>query len=104
MPVTDLSCGTLKRQPLPRNRGLRTTTHVHRSIRLLELAISVYTLVAIIKKRLKIDVSFYTILKILSLFIFKQIQLNKPIDDMTYNPDERDRDNQLNLFNSTLGH
>jgi len=41
--------------------------HVHRSIRLLELAISVYGLVAIIKKRLKIDVSFYTILQILSL-------------------------------------
>jgi len=28
-------------------------------------------LVAIIKKRLKIDVSFYTILQILSLIIFK---------------------------------
>jgi len=30
--------------------------------------------VAIIKKRLKIDVSFYMILQILSLVIFKQIQ------------------------------
>jgi len=30
-----------------------------RYIRLLELAISIYVLVAIIKKRLKIDVSFY---------------------------------------------
>jgi len=37
-------------------------------------AISVYVLVAIIKKRLKIDVSFYTILQILSLIIFEQIQ------------------------------
>ena len=46
-------------------------THVHRYIRLLELAISVYVLVAIIKKRLKIDVSFYTILQILSLIIFE---------------------------------
>jgi len=55
MPVTDLSGGTLRCQPLPRNCGLRTTTHVHRYIRLLELAISVYVLVAIIKKRLKID-------------------------------------------------
>jgi len=76
MPVTDLSGGTLKCQPLPRDCGLRTTTpvqmtHVHRYIRLLELAISVYVLVAIIKKRLKIDVSFYTILQILSLIIFK---------------------------------
>jgi len=39
-------------------------------IRLLELASSVYGLVAIIKKRLKIDVSFYTILQIPSLIIF----------------------------------
>jgi len=71
MPVTDLSCGTLRYRPLPRNCGLRTTTRVHRYIRLLELAISVYVLVAIIKKRLKIDVSFYTILQILSRIIFK---------------------------------
>jgi len=61
MPVTDLSCSTLRRQPLPRNCGLRTTTHVYRYICLLEIAISVYGLVPIIKKRLKIDVSFYTI-------------------------------------------
>jgi len=50
---------------------LRITTPAHRSIRLLELAISVYGLVAIIKKRLKIDISFYTILQILSLVVFK---------------------------------
>jgi len=43
---------------------------VHRYIRLLELAISVHVLVAIIKKRLKINVSFYTVLQILSLIIF----------------------------------
>jgi len=38
---------------------------------LLELASSVYVLMAIIKKRLKIDVSFYTILQILSFIIFE---------------------------------
>jgi len=47
--------------------------HVYRSIHLLKLAISVYGLVAIIKKRLKIDVSFHTIPQILSLIIFEQI-------------------------------
>jgi len=73
MPVTDLSCGTLRWQPLPQNCGLGTTTHVHRYIRLLETAVFVYVLVAIIKNRLKIDVSFYTILQILSLIIFEQI-------------------------------
>jgi len=41
---------------------------------LLELAVSVYVLVAITKKRLKIDVSFYTILQILSRIIFEQVQ------------------------------
>jgi len=41
MPVADLSSGTLRWQPLPRNCGLRTATHVHRYIRLLELAISI---------------------------------------------------------------
>jgi len=44
-----------------------------RYIHLLEIAISVYGLVAIIKNRLKIDVSFYTILQILSLIILEQI-------------------------------
>ena len=36
--------------------------HVHKYIRLLEIATSVYVLVAIIKKRLKIAVRFHTIL------------------------------------------
>jgi len=89
MPVTDWSGGTLRCQLLPRNCGLRTTTHIHRYIRLLELAISVYVLAVIIKKRLKIDVSFY----------FKQIQRDQLIKDEAYNPDEGDNDNQLNLFN-----
>jgi len=69
MPVTDVNCGTLRWQPLPRNCGLRTTTHVHRYIRLLEITI--------IKKRLKIDVRFHTILQILSRIISEQTQLNK---------------------------
>jgi len=34
-------------------------THVHRYIRLFEIAISVYVLMAIIKKRLKIDTRGY---------------------------------------------
>jgi len=50
---------------------LRTTTPVYRYIRLLEIAISVYVLGSTIKKRLKIDVSFYAIPQILSLRIFE---------------------------------
>jgi len=48
--------------------------HVHRYIHFLEIAISIYVLVAIIKKRLKIDVRFHTILQILSRIIFEQIK------------------------------
>jgi len=71
MPVTDVNCGALRWQPLPRNCGLRTTTHVHRYIRLLEIAISVCVLVAIIKKRLRIAARFHTIPQILNLIIFE---------------------------------
>ena len=56
-------------------------------------------LVAIIKKRLKTDVSFYTILQILSFIIFEKIQCNQHVLEETCNPDERHFDNQLNLFN-----
>ena|GEM_PF-1541302 len=54
------------------------------AVYILEIAISVYVLVAIIKKRLKIDVRSYTILQILSLITFEQIQLNKPINYSSY--------------------
>jgi len=56
-------------------------------------------LVATIKKQLKIDVRFHTILQILSLKISKQIKWNQLITEEAYNPSERDHDNQLNLFN-----
>ena len=40
------------------------------------IAITVYVLVAIVKKRLKIEASLYTILQILSLILFEKIPLN----------------------------
>ena len=39
------------------------------------IAISVYVLVAIIKKRLNLDLSLYTILQILSVTVFEQIPI-----------------------------
>jgi len=56
-------------------------------------------LVAIIKKRLKTDVSFYTILQILSLIVFEKVKQNQFIIDNAYNTYERDHNNQLILFN-----
>ncbi len=46
------------------------------------IAVSVYVLVAIIKKRLNIDASLYTILQILSLTVFERISLNQILTDI----------------------
>jgi hypothetical protein len=68
------------------------------------VAISVYVLVAIIKKRLNIKADLYTILQILSLTLFEKTSLeqvlsgNDPIDTDSYNA------NQLNLFDILTGH
>lgn len=62
------------------------------------IAISVYVLVAIVKKRLNLNQSLYTILQILSVTIFEKIPLLQAfanIDDMELNNDFR---KQLNLF------
>ena len=62
------------------------------------IAISVYVLVAIIKKRLNLDLSLYTILQILSIAVFEkepiiQILTNSAHQDLFPEPD-----NQLKLF------
>lgn len=41
------------------------------------IAVSVYVLVAIIKKRFNIDLSLYTILQILSLTVFERTPLDQ---------------------------
>ena len=59
-------------------------------------AISVYVLVAIIKKRLDLNVSVYTLLQVFSVTLFEKIPLNKDFfdtkrileDDMLSNPTE----------------
>jgi len=68
------------------------------------IAISVYVLVAIIKKRLDLKIELYTILQILSLTLFEKIPLNQllMISDNKYELDEMAK--QLNLFDLTLGH
>ena len=63
------------------------------------IAIAVYVLVAIVKKRLNTEASLYTILQILSLTLFEKT----PLDQLLKNPepqiDMQNNDNQLNLFN-----
>ncbi len=67
------------------------------------IAISVYVLVAIIKKRLHLKTELYTILQILSLTLFENIPLKQLLDYQIYKPESADHDNQLNLFDFLTG-
>jgi transposase len=62
------------------------------------IAISIYVLLAIVKKRLKLDQSLYTILQILSVTLFEKMPILQALSQIDYNiPEVVDR-NQLNLF------
>ena len=63
-------------------------------------AVSVYVLVAIVKKRLHLDISLYTLLQILSVTLFEKIPLNKDFLDAKYSSDNDVNHNQLALFDS----
>lgn len=62
------------------------------------IAVSIYVLIAIIKKRLNIDASLYTILQILSVTLFEKMPLNKALSIQDYNIDQSKSNNQLILF------
>jgi len=63
------------------------------------IAISVYVLVAILKKRLNIDRSLYTILQILSVTLFERTPILQALTKSNYKDTEVTVRNQLNLFN-----
>ena len=62
------------------------------------IAISAYVLVAIVKKRLAVDASLYTILQILSLTLFEKTPLIQLVTNSVVSPDEEQPSIQLNLF------
>jgi len=62
------------------------------------IAIAVYVLVAIVKKRLKLEASLYTILQILSVSLFEKIPLAEALAQPQAALLEADPGNQLNLF------
>ena len=68
------------------------------------IAISVYVLVAIVKKRLKTEASLYTILQILSLTLFEKTPLDQLLTNIEMQTTEPKNDNQLNLFDLISGH
>jgi len=67
------------------------------------IAISVYVLIAIIKKRLALKADLYTMLQMLSLTLFEKIPLNQLLMNMNYNDEDRSTRNQLNLFDNLTG-
>jgi len=64
------------------------------------IAVSVYVLIAIIKKRLDLDVSLHTLLQILSVTVFEKIELTQAVADSAFDQNQTMFDNQLNLFDS----
>ncbi len=68
------------------------------------IAVSIYVLVAIIKKKLNIKTSLYTILQILSVTVFEKTPLVQVLTDTHCNIENPVMSNQLNLFDKTLGH
>ncbi len=62
------------------------------------IAVSVYVLVAIIKKRLNLSASLYEILQILSLTMFERTPLDQLLARIPPSPDQPENPNQLILF------
>jgi hypothetical protein len=63
------------------------------------IAIAVYVLVAIVKKRLKTEASLYKILQILSLALFEKTSLDQLLKNTETQMATSQDNNQLNLFN-----
>jgi hypothetical protein len=60
--------------------------------------VSIYLLVAIIKKRMKLDQELYTILQIFSISLFEKVSLNQLFTKNDYRNIDNDNYNQLKLF------
>lgn len=63
------------------------------------IAISVYVLLAIIKKKLKIEHSLYTFLQLISISVFEKTPIISMFSDSNYLNEINYNDNQLALFN-----
>jgi len=63
------------------------------------IAISIYVLVAIVKKRLGLDQSLYTILQILSVTLFEKTTILQALSGTSCENQGNQNDNQADLFN-----
>lgn len=66
-------------------------------------AVSVYVLIAIIKKRLDLQPSLYTLLQVFSVTLFEKIPLNKDFLGANLLFEDDMISNQLNLFDNSTG-
>jgi hypothetical protein len=64
------------------------------------IAVSVYLLIAILKKRLDSRLSLYTIMQLLSVTIFEKTSLNQLLKNSVLMENQSQDHNQLNLFDS----
>jgi hypothetical protein len=62
------------------------------------IAVSVYVLVAIVKKRLNLEASLYTLLQVFSLTLFEKMPIKQAFADSGHIPEHGNASNQLNLF------
>jgi hypothetical protein len=62
------------------------------------IAVSVYLMVAIIRKRLKIEASLYSILQILSVSVFERTELNQLLAFYDYRNSTTAKPKQLKLY------
>lgn len=62
------------------------------------IAVATYVLVAIVRKRLKLDLSLHTMLQVLSVTPFEKIPLFQLFSDTEEDPNMPLDDNQLNLL------
>src|SRR5699024_7549811 len=67
------------------------------------IAVSVYVLIAIIKKRLQLDANLYTILQILSLTLFEKSPLEQILTVTDCKIQDCESTSQLNLFDNLTG-
>ena len=69
------------------------------AVKTLWIAVSVYVLVAILKKRLALPQSLYTILQVLSVTLFERMPLIQALTSTLDSTAEDESCNQLSLFN-----
>lgn len=62
------------------------------------IAVSTYVLIAIIKKRLDLDISLHAMLQIVSLSVFEKMPIKQLLTIDRRDQDQIEDDNQLNLF------